>query len=132
MPNGAHVGLTRAKPIPGSTGGWCDLERKRIVVDADQPANARMRILIHETIHALGVGYAQYGRERAEVIVDTATYVAAASVGLDLSGESVPYVAGWGEDGALQAVTSFATLIDELARKVETALVLATAPALAA
>ena len=64
-----------------------------------------MRILIHETIHALGVGYAEYGRERAEVIVDTATYLAAASVGLDVSGESIPYVAGWGETGALEAVT---------------------------
>jgi hypothetical protein len=66
------------------------------------------------------------------VIVDTATYVAAASVGLDVSGESIPYVAGWGEDGALEAVTSFATTIDELTRKVETALAQATAPALAA
>jgi hypothetical protein len=60
--------------IPGSTGGWCDQKRRRIVVDADQPANARLRILIHETIHALGVGYAEYGRERAEVIVDTAIF----------------------------------------------------------
>jgi hypothetical protein len=32
------------------------------VVAADAPANAQLRILIH----ALGVGYAQYGRERAE------------------------------------------------------------------
>ena len=118
--------------IPGPTGGWCDQQAQRIVVDADQPTNARLRILIHETVHALGVGYAEYGRERAEVIVDTATYVAAASVGLDLSGESIPYVAGWGEGGALEAVTSFATTIDQLARKIETALVPATAAALAA
>jgi hypothetical protein len=117
---------------PGQTGGWCDQKTRRIVIDQEQPANARLRILIHETIHALGVGYAEYGRERAEVIVDTATYVAAASVGLDVSGESIPYVAGWGEDGALEAVTSFATTIDELARKVETALAQVTAPALAA
>lgn len=52
----------------------------------------RLRILIHE----LGVGYAEYGREWAEVIVDTVTYPVAAGVGLDVSGESVPYVAGWG------------------------------------
>lgn len=57
------------------------------------------------------------------MIVDAATYVAAASVGLDVSGESVPYVAGWGESGALEAVTAFATTIDELARQIETALV---------
>jgi hypothetical protein len=118
--------------IPGQTGGWCDPKARRIVVDKDLPANARLRILIHETIHALGVGYGQYGRERAEVIVDTATYVAAASVGLDVSGESIPYVAGWGEDGALDAVTAFAATIDELARKVETALNSATVPALVA
>lgn len=108
--------------IPGQTGGWCDLTARRIVVDASQPANARLRILIHETIHALGVGYAEYGRERAEVIVDTATHLAAASVGLDVSGESVPYIAGWGESGALEAVTAFASTIDELARRIETAL----------
>ena len=40
------------------------------MVAADAPANAQLRILIH----ALGVGYAQYGRERAEVIVDTVIF----------------------------------------------------------
>jgi hypothetical protein len=111
----------------GVAGGWCDPKHRRIVVDASQPANARLRILIHETIHALGVGYAEFGRERAEVIVDTATYLVAASVGLDVGGESIPYIAGWGESGALDAVTAFATTIDELARRVET--VLAVEPA---
>ncbi len=113
--------------IPGTTGGWCDQKHRRIVVDADQPANARLRILIHETIHALGVGYAEYGRERAEVIVDATTWLVAASVGLDVSGETVPYIAGWGETGALEAVTAFASTIDELARRVEK--VLAAEPA---
>jgi N-terminal domain of anti-restriction factor ArdC len=110
------------KEISGSAGGWCDQKNRQIVVDAGQPANARLRILIHETVHALGVGYAEYGRERAEVIVDTATYLVAASVGLDVSGETIPYIAGWGEDGELDAVTAFARTIDELARRVETAL----------
>jgi hypothetical protein len=36
--------------------------------------------------------------------------------------ERSPYVAGWGEDGALDAVTEFAQLIDDLARRVEAAL----------
>jgi antirestriction factor ArdC-like protein len=108
--------------IPGATGGWCDQKARRIVVDSGQAANARLRILIHETIHALGIGYAEYGRERAEVIVDTATHLAAASAGLDVSGETVPYIAGWGEDGALEPVTAFAKTIDELARRIETVL----------
>ena len=33
-----------------------------------------------------------------------------------------PVRRGWGEDGALEAVTEFATLIDSLARKVENAI----------
>jgi hypothetical protein len=43
-------------------------------------------------------------------------------LGLDVFGETVPYVAGWGENGALDAVTQFAQLIDDLARCVEAAL----------
>jgi N-terminal domain of anti-restriction factor ArdC len=110
------------EPLAGPAGGWCDAKAKRIVVDSGAPANARLRTLIHETIHALGVGYREYGRDRAEVIVDTATWLAAASAGRDVSGESVPCVAGWGEDGALEAVTQFAKTIDELARRVEAVL----------
>jgi hypothetical protein len=43
-------------------------------------------------------------------------------LGLDVSGETVPYVAGWGEDGALDAVTKFAQLTDSLAGRVDAAL----------
>jgi hypothetical protein len=46
----------------------------------------------------------------------------AGRLGLHVSGETVPYVAGWGEDGSRDAVTEFAQLIDDLARRVETAL----------
>jgi len=118
--------------IQGATGGWCDQKARRIVVDADQPANAQLRILIHETIHALGVGYAEYGRARAEVIVDTATHLVCSSVGLRVDGETVPYIAGWGEGGALEAVTGFAKTIDELARRVENVLSETTADRAAA
>jgi hypothetical protein len=40
-------------------------------------------------------------------------------VHLDVSGETIPYIAGWGEAGALEAVTEHATLIDTLARRLE-------------
>jgi antirestriction factor ArdC-like protein len=75
--------------IPGATGGWCDQKARRIVVDSDQPANARLRILIHETIHALGIGYAEFGRERAEVIVDTAIFSPCQERSPELAGLSV-------------------------------------------
>lgn len=50
-------------------GGWCDPERKQIVV-ATGPANRQVRTLVHEIAHAHGLGYADYGRERSEVLVD--------------------------------------------------------------
>jgi hypothetical protein len=77
---------------------------------------------VHELAHALGVGYREYGRGKAEVIVDTVTFIVCAGAGLDVGGESIPYVAGWGEDGALDAVTEFAGVIDTLARKLEDAI----------
>jgi hypothetical protein len=110
------------KPLSGSARGYCDPDDKQIVVDTQAPPNAQLRTLIHETAHALGVHYTGYGRERAEVIVDTVTHLVAGSVGLDVSGESIAYIAGWGEDGALEAVTTFANTIDELARQIEHAI----------
>jgi hypothetical protein len=55
------------------------------------------------------------------VIVDTVTFVVCEGAGLAVDGESIPYVAGWGEDGALAAVSEFAETIDTLARRIEDA-----------
>jgi hypothetical protein len=108
--------------IAGGVGGWCDSRAKRIVVDADLAGNAQVRVLVHELAHALGVGYARFGRARAEVIVDTVTFVVCSAAGLAVDGESIPYVAGWGEHGALEAVMEFAETIDALARRLEEAI----------
>lgn len=105
--------------IDGSAGGWCDAKNKRIVVDANVAPNAQLRTLIHECAHALGIDYERYSRAQAEVIVDTVTLLAASSVGLQVDGETIPYIAGWGEDGALAAVTEFAETIDRIARRIE-------------
>lgn len=57
------------------------------------------------------------------------TYCVLGSVGLDVGGESVPYVAGWGEDGALDAIRQYAQTIDTIARRIEDALEPSPAPA---
>jgi hypothetical protein len=45
-----------------------------------------------------------------------------AGAGLDVSGESVPCVAGWGHDDAVAAVHQFAETIDTVARRIEHAI----------
>jgi hypothetical protein len=55
-------------------------------------------------------------------MVETVTLLAASAVGLAVDGETIPYVAGWGEDGALDAVTAFAETIDAIARRIESAI----------
>ena len=50
------------------------------------------------------------------------TYIVCAGAGLDVSGESVPYVAGWGQEDAVAAVHRFAGTIDTVARRIEHAI----------
>ena len=56
------------------------------------------------------------------MLVDCVTYIVCSSVGLDVGGESIPYIAGWGEDGALDAIREYAQTIDTIARRIEGAL----------
>jgi len=108
--------------LDGKRGGFCDYRAGRIVIEDRQAPNAKVRVAIHELAHALGVSSRKFGQERAEVIVETAAFVVAAGMHLETGGESIPYVAGWGEDGALDAVTEAAELIDRIARRIEDAI----------
>ena len=108
--------------LDGDVGGYCDATVKRIVIAEGTNPNARVRVLVHEIAHALGVGYKDYGRSAAETIVESATFVVLAGQGFDVEATSVPYVAGWaGADGA-EKLEKFAATIDTIARRIEAAL----------
>jgi hypothetical protein len=122
----AHAGALgyrvdeRELPSAGPN-GWCDHRLSLIVVGAGA-ANRRVRVLVHELAHAHGIGYEQYTRRQAEVLVDTVTHIVLGQAGLDVSGETVPYVAGWGESGGLDGIRAYAKTIDEVARELEQAI----------
>ena len=84
---------------------------------------------MHELAHALGLGYEQYGREQPRCSSTASPTCVCGSVGLDVGGESIPYIAGWGEDGALDAIREYAETIDTIARRIEDALDPAPEPA---
>ena len=103
-------------------GGYCDPAAKRIVISsAVEAANGKVRVLVHELAHAHGIGYKDYGRADAEVIVETAAVIVCGALGLDTSGESIPYIASWGEANDLDAIKQYAVTVDEIASKLETA-----------
>lgn len=107
--------------LSAGMGGYCDSKAKHIAVAKDDAPNSQVRTLIHEVAHALGIGYQEYGRSTAEVLVDTATFIVATSIGLDTAMTSVPYVASWGEQDAVTAIEKFAGVVDDVARKIERA-----------
>jgi len=106
---------------PNGPGGWCDYANKLIVVGRG-PANRRVRVLVHELAHAHGIGYKEYSRRQAEVMVDSVTHIVLANAGLDVGGETIPYVTGWGERDELEAIAAYAEKIDEVATSLEGAI----------
>lgn len=110
--------------------GYYSPSRKKIVVSPHLSPNAQVATAIHEIAHALGVGYREYGRQDAEVIVESAAFLVMESLGLDTSGSSVPYVASWDKGGAskdeVKALHVFAQKIDEVATRIEDALGVST------
>jgi hypothetical protein len=103
-------------------GGYCDYKNKTIALLDEQAPNAKVRTLIHEIAHALGVTYKDYGRAEAEVIVETTTWIVCEGLGLDTGGESIPYVAGWGEQDEAEAIVKFGAVVDKVARQIENAI----------
>lgn len=117
-----ELGYTVTLRDTGTAGGWCDTKAKEIALSSDLPPNGQVRVLVHELAHALGITYTTHTRAQAEVLVDTVTYVVCRGAGLDISTDAIPYIAGWGEDGDLDAITQYATTIDAIAARIETAI----------
>jgi antirestriction protein ArdC len=102
--------------------GYCKADTREIVLADDiGGANAIVRVLVHELAHAHGVSCKDYSRPAAEVVVETAATIICGSLGLDTSGESIPYLAEWGESGDLDAIRKHADVVDSIAASIEQA-----------
>jgi hypothetical protein len=113
--------------IPGERGGWCDQKARRIVVDADAPANAQPRILFHEIAHALLHLIDHDGPELSyaeeEIVVESIAFSVVGGLGIDTSGYSIPYLTSWSQDDAdMEIVEACAELIDHHAKRIENAI----------
>ena len=109
------------RELHGAALGVCWPERRLIALQLGQSANAELAVLAHEIAHALGIGYRSHGRERAECIVECATYMAIAKAGLDVEAASLPYIASWAVDGD-DVIERDAAEIERIAARLERAL----------
>ena len=101
-----------------SPGGWCDPKRQPDRHRRRERATGQVRARVHELAHAHGLGYDRYGRERGRGARRLRhLHRLLGSLGVDVGGESIPYIAGWGEDGALDAIRAYAQTIDTIARQ---------------
>lgn len=114
----------RVEEIDGRAEGLCHRGEKWIAVEKvgeNFSPNAQIAVGIHELAHALVVVDRQENdpkltRAQEEVVVECVAFTICASLGLDTSGSSIPYMTGWSKD---DEVGRYAELIDRLARRIE-------------
>lgn len=117
------------EPVPGTACGYHEPSADRIVIDVASERfspNAQLQTLVHELAHALvrrdrrdhdpTLPYAE-----EEVVAESVAYAVCGALGLDVSGDSVPYLAGWGERAEGEPIERYAALIDRLASRLEDA-----------
>jgi antirestriction protein ArdC len=117
----------------GAAVGSYDTKDRRIRVNPvglGFSANAQIATTIHEEAHALvrldredDDPKLTYGEE--EVIVECVAMAVCATVGLDTSADSVPYMAAWGTG---EEIERYAALVDRLAGRLEDAVASASMP----
>ena len=78
--------------------GWYGHESKTITLVDSYTPDSQVRTLLHELAHACDPAIAQPGWIRAEreLVAESAAYLVAAELGIDISATSAHYVTGWG------------------------------------
>ena len=107
--------------------GYLSMREKRIVVAQRLPLNERACVSFHELAHALvrverepGELPLNYASE--ELVVETVAYIVASTLGVDTSASSIPYLASWAQSAPIAAIEHAAKLIDTIAGRIESAL----------
>ncbi|MGE3795258.1 MAG: ArdC-like ssDNA-binding domain-containing protein [Dehalococcoidia bacterium] len=119
--------VKRQVEIPGHAEGFVDHRAARVVVSAALEPNGQVAVLVHELAHVHGARYREFGRAGAEVVAETAAFVALSAAGLDTRRQSIPYVSGWA-DAAPKELAAYADAVHRIAGRLEAALGLELEP----
>lgn len=118
--------VERRAEMPGGAQGVVDHRSRVIGLSSSLEPNGEVAVLVHELAHVHGARYQDFGRAGAEVVAETAAYVALSATRLDTGAQAVPYVAGWAE-AAPKDLTAYAGAVHRIAAELEAGLGLAHA-----
>lgn len=97
--------------------GYFQPSAKLIVVDPSLPVNEQVKVLVHETAHAYGIGYDNFTPDEAEVIVELAAAIVQLQLGVTDLKASAGYLAAWSA-GEVEKVRARLNEADKIARKI--------------
>ena len=123
----SHGWTVAREDITGETNGYTTTDgTRRIVVDGSLSPAQSAKTLLHEIGHALmhtDIAAADYVAHQGvcEVEAESVAYIAAGMLGLDTSGYTVGYIAGWA-DGDLELIKATATRVLSTARTIVAAI----------
>jgi len=110
--------VERREDMPGQAQGFVDHGRRLIALSSALEPNGQVAVLVHELAHVHGARYQDFGRAGAEVVAETAAFVALSGAGLDTAGQAVPYVSGWA-DKAPKQLAEYAGAVHGIAAHLE-------------
>jgi hypothetical protein len=114
----AGYAVERREVLPGRAEGFVDHERRVIALSRKLEPNGQVAVLVHELAHVHGARYRDLGRAGAEVVAETAAFIALSAARLDTGAQSVPYVSGWA-DAAPKKLAAYADAVHRVAERLE-------------
>jgi hypothetical protein len=110
--------------IPGGAGGFFEPSSRRIALNRERSTNHQVRTLVHELAHALLRWDLEltdltltYSEE--ELVAESIAFTVCGSLGFDVAGYSIPYLASWAERADLETIRRAAGTIDQIAKRIE-------------
>jgi antirestriction protein ArdC len=113
------------EPMSENVGGYCNPSERLIGLNDKNTINQRAKTLVHELSHMLihsddtDENDEPFSYAEEELIVEAVAFTVTASLGLDTSSYSIPYLASWSEQAPLETIERAAETIDHLARRIE-------------
>lgn len=102
----------------GDADGFYSRKDNVIHLSGRLDTDGMVHCLVHELVHAAGIGYAQFGRQSAEIITEIGANIICAELGLSTVEESSFYVMSWA-NGDVDKILAHLKAADEVAKSIE-------------